>query len=58
LQRELETELLLTNPQLHPLAGIPLRVIAEWESDDSVFVEHLDSALLSVGHLFGTGRQE
>ena len=58
LQRELETELPQLNPQAHPLAGISLRVIAEWESDDSVLVEHLDSELLSVVHLSCTGRQE
>ena len=46
-QRELATELLPTDL----LAGIVLRVIAAWDSDDSVLVEHLDSELLSVVHL-------
>lgn len=36
---------------MDPLAGIVLRVIAAWESNDSVLVEHLDSELLSVVHL-------
>ena len=58
MQRELATELPLTHPQPHPLAGIALRVLAEWSGDDSVLVEHLNIGLLSVVHLSYTGRQE
>ncbi len=58
LQRELETELPLTNPQPHPLAGMALCVIAAWEGNDDVLVEHADTELLSVMHLSCTGRQE
>ena len=47
LQREYETEL----PAEHPLAGIPVRVIAHREGTDDVLLEHLDSDLLSVVHL-------
>ena len=53
-QRELATELLPTDL----LAGIVLRVIAAWDSDDSVLTEHFDSELLSVVHLTYTVSQE
>ena len=58
MQHELETELPLSDPQPHPLAGIALRVLAAWESDDSVLTEHFDSELLSVVHLTYTVAQE
>ncbi len=47
LQREYEVEL----PLEHPLAGIPVRVIAQSDATDDVLLEHLDSDLLSVVHL-------
>ena len=47
LQREYEIEL----PLEHPLAGIPVRVIAEWDGNDDVLLKHLDSDLFSVVHL-------
>ncbi|WP_424952222.1 hypothetical protein [Deinococcus sp.] len=58
MQLELATELPLTDPQPHPLAGVALRVLAEWSGDDSVLVEHLNTKLLSVVHLSYAGRQE
>ncbi len=47
LQREYELEL----PLEHPLAGIPVRVIAQWDGNDDVLLEHLDSDMFSVAHL-------
>ena len=47
LQREYETEL----PNEHPLAGIPVRVIAHRTGNDDVLLEHLNSGFVSVVHL-------
>ena len=47
LQREYEVEL----PAEHPLAGIPVRVIAHRNATDDVLVLHLNTDLLSVVHL-------
>ena len=47
LQRENEVEL----PAEHPLAGIPVRVIAHRNATDDVLLEHLNSDSVSVVHL-------
>ena len=47
LQREYDTEL----PNEHPLVGIPVRLIAHYDGNDDVLLEHLNSELVSVVHL-------
>lgn len=47
LQREYELEL----PSEHPLADIPVRVIAHRDATDDVLLDHLGSGLVSVAHL-------
>ncbi len=52
IQREYELELPIENPQVHPLAGIPVRVIADCGGNDDVLVQHLSElSLFSVVHL-------
>jgi hypothetical protein len=59
IQREYELELPAVNPQVHPLAGIPVRVIADCEGNDDVLVRHLfDPTLFSVVHLTWRSAQE
>ena len=59
IQREYELELPAVNPQVHPLAGIPVRVIADCAGNDDVLVQHLSELdLFSVVHLTWRMAQE
>ena len=59
IQREYELELPIESPQIHPLAGILVRVIADCAGNDDVLVQHLSELdLFSVVHLTWRMAQE
>jgi hypothetical protein len=57
---DLEREYSLELPPIHPLAGVPVRVIADRQGmNDDILVQHLNELdRFSVVHLSWVGRQE